>query len=238
MIDFPVSIDIETRPITKMVKYLPEPDVKYGNTKDEEKRKVMRDDAVMRQLQGMALSPLYGEVIAAVIVHKGKVIRSLLIDGKKVNEFYIIDQVFSFMRLLSDANPVIITWNGTSFDVPFLYKRAIILDSKKSKNPQLDAKCLLYGMPPISYYTKRYDTSHHIDLPLVWGAWDSQAKYIGLNSVVLPLLHKEKVEIDYDMEAYHALLKTQEGRETVLARCEQDTLLADQVYWLIKGILI
>ena len=234
----PVSVDIETRPNNKMAIYLPEPVVKYGNVKDEEKRKAMYDDAVMRQLQNMALDPLYGEVIAAVVVHKGKVILSLLIDGKKIDERYIVNQVLRYLRLIDDAAPLIITWNGTSFDIPFLYKRAMILDRQaKHKEPLLNPEALLYGLPPMSYYTKRYDTSRHVDLPLVWGSWDSQAKYTGMDSVALPLLKKKKLDINYDMLEYHELLKTQAGREKVLARCEQDTLITDEIYYLCKGII-
>ncbi|MCK4521378.1 MAG: hypothetical protein KAU20_02305 [Nanoarchaeota archaeon] len=228
------TIDIETAPDMKMVKWLPDPDVKYGNTKDEEKRKVMRDDAVMRQIQGMDLSPLSGTVVCAVIVQDGTVISECLVEKKGLTEWELLDLVFDNMRLSGTANPTLCTWNGTSFDLPFLYKRAMIHD-KLLNSPK--SKRLLVNMPPLSYWSKRYQTVPHCDLPLVWGGWDSQAKYTSLQSVVLPLLQKSKIEIDFDMEEHHKLLKSDAGRQKILKRCVQDTLLTDEVYHLVKGVL-
>ena len=206
----PKTIDIETIPDRKMTKYLPEPDVKYGNLKDEAKREEKRQDAVMKQLQDMTLNPLTASVVAAVVVGEGVVVSEILVEKKGFSEWECLDLILEHLRLTGKNNPTIITWNGTAFDIPFLYKRALIHD----RILKTEKKELMRNLPPLAYWSKRYTVTPHCDLPLVWGGWTADAKYTSLESVALPLLHEEKLKVSYDMLDYHDLYTKPEGRRT------------------------
>jgi len=57
-------IDIETIPNLDVLPKMPDPDVKYGNTKDAEKRAAIDIEAKRKQQDKMALSPLTGRICA------------------------------------------------------------------------------------------------------------------------------------------------------------------------------
>ena len=113
------TLDIETMPNMDMVKYLPEPVVKYGNTKDPEKRKVMRDDAVMRQIRDMIFNPLTAKVVAFSIVCNQNVISKGVVDGV-MREWDFLNMIGEHLQMSINSQFILCTWNGIAFDIPFL----------------------------------------------------------------------------------------------------------------------
>lgn len=221
------TIDIETMPDVSRVKYLPVPVVKYGNTKDPEKRAAMDVYAKEKQVEKMALDPMFGVVVAFSVVQDGGVIESHVIKDIK-GEPKMLDYALEYFRMQRQSNNRICTWNGTGFDIPFLYKRALLIDLKNGFN-------LTKGLPSIGYYTKRYTTETHIDLPLIWNGWSSQAGFTSLNSVAYPLLGRKK--IDFDVKKISEIIKTPEGRKEIKMYCEQDTILTDDICHACEGVL-
>ena len=88
----PFTIDIETRPVMKMVKYLPDPKVKRTQKDTDETYKTKCDDAVMKQLQGMALNPLTASVITAAVVFDQELVFNGLVGDLSVEftEFQLL----------------------------------------------------------------------------------------------------------------------------------------------------
>ena len=202
-------LDIETIPNSKMVNKLPEPDVKYGNTKDEEKRQAKRQEAKQEQIDKMALNPLYGRICCVALVSAGGM--NYMIDDVDTDEKEkkIIEFIKSQAMDMS-MSPKICTWNGLSFDIPFIYKRALILG--------VDMKV------PMSHWMKRYSNIPHCDLMQLWCNWYGYEK---LDNVASVLLGEGKK--DFDVTTIKDLIKTGEGREKVAEYCIHDT----QITWKI-----
>ena len=199
-------IDIETMPDETMIDKLPEPDVKYGNAKDEEKRRVIYENAVAKQVDSMALNPLFGRIACIGIgdtVHMAE------------NEKTLIEIVSK--ELFSKMQPIC-TWNGIGFDIPFIYKRAIILGIK------ID--------PPMSFWMKRYTITPHCDLMQVWMNWYGYEK---LDTVAKALLGRGKV--DFDVTQIKELIKTAEGIEKISNYCKGDLEATKLLFDKMNGIL-
>ena len=61
-------VDIETIANLKMLKILPEPEVKTGNLKDESKKQAKIAEAKQKQRKTMGLSPYYGQIICIGLI--------------------------------------------------------------------------------------------------------------------------------------------------------------------------
>jgi DNA polymerase elongation subunit (family B) len=226
------TIDIETIPDMNRVPFLPPPKVKYGNTKDPEKRAVMDEEAKKKQIEDMGLNPFTGRICSIAVVNSGKVVEEAVLS-KEITEWQLIDRAFSFLRMHGKINYRICTWNGINFDVPFLYKRAMILDRVRKQTGV--SKKLFDAMPPMPYYTKKYSVDTHIDIPMILGGWASEARYTGLNDISFSLLGKKKGEIDF--KDFPELLQTKEGRSEISEYNCQDALLTDEIMRICKGVL-
>lgn len=208
-------VDIETMPNEEMIDKLPEPDVKYGNTKDEAKRQVVYEEAVKKQIEKMALSPLYGK-IACVGHKKGLELAGCVIS---CNEHEIVKFIFDEILTWADSNsPKIVTWNGIGFDIPFIYKRALILGIKPSSS--------------MDYWMKRYNTSPHCDLMQVWCNWYGYEK---LDNVAKAVLGHGKVEFDVTQIAQ--LMKTEAGRKQISDYCIGDTNPTSKLFYKMANVL-
>jgi len=206
-------IDIETMPNEEMIDKLPEPIVKYGNTKDEEKRKVIYGDAKQKQIDSMALNPMFGKI--ACIGTFVKEPYCILHDDEKSMIEMFIEGVLNFG---GNNSPKIATWNGMGFDIPFVYKRALILGVKIS--------------PPMSFWMKRYNTTPHCDLMQVWGNWRDYEK---LDTVANVLLGEGK--IDFDVTTIKDLIKTDEGKNKISEYCKRDLEVTKKLFDKMNGIL-
>jgi len=208
-------IDIETIPNESMIDKLPEPEVKLGNTKDPVKVAAKIEEAKRTQVAKMALNPLYGRVCCAA-----------MIKGEDVN--YVIDNVDcdnierGVIRYIAESlgeSTRICTWNGNNFDLPFIYKRAMILG--------VDI------MGPLSYWTKRYNVSPHCDLMNVWTGWNGLEK---LDNVARAILGEGKDK--HDVTRNNEYMKTGEGREKLIEYNIKDVKLTQSLLKKFIGKLI
>ena len=214
------AIDIETMPNPEMISKLPDPEIKTGNIKDPAKIQAKMDAAREKQIAEMALSPLYGKIACCGIVNKDTEYVEFGLNGN-YNEIKIIEILFdTVLGFHRDGNSTVITWNGINFDIPFIYKRALMLGIK----------------PPVSmpYWMKRYSNVPHCDLMQVWINWFG--KYEALDNVASVLLGQNKIEFDFT--TIPELMKTDAGRNEIAKYCLQDTKLTYNIYNKFKGTLI
>ena len=212
-----IAFDIETMRSESMIGKMPAPEVALGNLKDPEKIAVKTAEALAEQISRMALSPLTGIICSAAISCD---------DGERTcmqgDESDIIK--WALNTVLSVGNQdVLVTWNGIGFDLPFLFKRAILRDIRPARYVKL------------SIYLKRYVTFPHCDLMQVWGGWGNE-KYTKLNDVARAVLGE--VKDDVDVSKLHGLMATEEGRATVAKYNQKDADLTLRLFQRFEGILI
>ena len=211
-----LAFDIETIPNTAMIPRLPEPEVKAGNLKDPAKIAEKIEEAKKAQIEKMALSPLYGR-ICCWCIHDGETSTGVCIKNE-AEETELIENAFQIL-----SGQTVITYNGASFDLPFLYRRAVILGIDPRE----------FNMPTLAEMLKRYDNDKHIDLMQVWCGFGQFEKLDTLSALILD---DHKVEIDF--HDFPELIKTSEGRDRLIAYCEHDVELTYRLYTRIAGILI
>jgi len=188
-------IDIETFPNYDVINMLPEPTVALGNIKDVEKIKAKIEVAKNKQISQMALSPLTGK-IACIGVYNGSLENVFVGSEKEVlTDFYNI--------ILKDNNELI-TYNGNGFDIPFIFKRGIILG--------LEWATIL----AMKEYTNRY-SERHIDLMQEFCDYE---KYEKLDTLARFILGDKKN--DFDVTKISELIKTKEGLSEIATYCMQD----------------
>lgn len=206
-------IDIETYPNADMVDRLPEPKVD-ARVKDPVKIEAKRAEGRQKQIDDMALSPLYGKV-ACIGYMKGntKGIRIGEDEAEIINDFF--GHIISFKE---SKSPKIVTWNGMGFDIPFIYKRAMILGIKPTVS--------------MSYFMKRYQTETHCDLMQIWCNWYGMEK---LDNVAQALLDEGKQEFDF--RTIKDLIKTEEGRGAIAKYCMQDVEITSKLFYKMANVL-
>jgi len=223
-------IDIETYPDIDMIGKLPEipfEEAKTGNLKDPDKIAAKEAEALskheekkMAQVAEMALNPLYGKIACvgyqmgtgdSTINNKGCAIDQ---DEEKVIRTFF-DKIIPFGQT---GSPKIVTWNGMGFDIPFIYKRAMILGVKPTVS--------------MGYFMKRYQTDTHCDLMQVWCNWYGREK---LDNVAKALLGEGKQ--DFDFRTIKDLIKVSEGREKIAEYCSKDVEITSKLFYKMANIL-
>jgi len=217
-----IALDIETIGNPECVGFLPEVKAK-ANLKDP--AKIAEDIAEKKaaQLEELALDPLTGRVCCYATVGK---------QGADVAEYaaaidFVTDDserslIQEIMSVLAVKDVRIVTWNGTGFDLPFIYKRALVLGVDPGH----------FGAPPLSAWTKRYNTDRHYDLMQIWGGWRD---FVKLDTVAGLVLKERKTEID--VTTFKDLIATQEGRDRIMEYCLQDTRLTWRLFERMNGFL-
>ncbi len=215
-----ITFDIETIPNRSMLDRLPKPEVKAGNLKDPAKIAEKAEAARAEQVEKMALSPLWGRVCAWVGAEDAETVHAECLKAETdAEEARIVEAAFSTL-----AKGRIVTYNGTSFDLPFIYRRAVLLGIDPRQ----------FGMPPLAELTARYSAEkRHIDIMVVWCGYGQFEK---LDNIAAALLEDHKIEIDF--HDFPKMIQTPEGRKTLLDYCKQDVLLTQRIYNRIAGILI
>ena len=213
------ALDIETIPNPDKFDLLPEP----------EASKVLRDPAKIEadieakriaQREKAALDPLFGRVAAVAFVgevDEVAVIRESTDDDERI----LIAGIFG---CLGTNGARIITFNGIGFDLPFIYKRALILGVHPAT----------FGAPPLTHWTQRYRNDYHYDLMQIWSGWKS-GEYAKLDTVAKLVLGRGKVECDVTKIA--EMITTDEGRSEVAEYCKQDTRLTWDLFAAMEGCL-
>ena len=215
-----IAFDIETIPNTSLIDRLPEPEVKTGNLKDQAKIAEKIEEAKKAQIEKMALSPLYGRVCCwcAHDSETDTTTGSCINADTDAEETEVIERAFLLFSKFK-----VITYNGSSFDLPFLYRRAVILGIDPNE----------FSAPTLAEMLKRYDNNKHLDLMQVWCGYGQFEKLDTLSALIL---NDHKVEIDF--HDFPELIKTEEGRNRILTYCAHDVELTGQLYNRIRGILI
>lgn len=136
-----LAFDIETQANLDRIAELPPPEVALGNLKDPEKIAAKEEEARRKQIDQLALDPHFGRVICISIAMRSadtKTIHSatqIRIDAGRVNHDSEVrrDKDEAERELLSwfwdcaHDNRYYATFNGAQFDVPYLYRRSLIL---------------------------------------------------------------------------------------------------------------
>ena len=214
-----IAFDIETMPNSAMIARLPEPEVKTGNLKDPAKIEEKIESARIEQVAKMALSPLYGRVCAFVGMEDSNTFYHDCIkadsDDEEVN---VLETAFKII-----GGKRTITYNGTGFDLPFIYRRAVVLG--------VDIR--QFGAPTLAEMTARYNNKHHVDLMTAWCGFGQFEK---LDNLAGAFLNDAKLEVDF--AEFPEMIKTEEGRIQLLEYCKQDVVITLKLWNRIAGILI
>jgi len=220
-----IALDIETIGNPEAVALMPEP-AASGRLKDPakiaadiaEKKAAQASEAALDALTArVACFALVGGDTTAPTVY-GNVLPSIDDDGERA----VLQDLF---RTLGMKEVRIVTWNGVNFDLPMIYKRSLILGVDPGS----------FGAPPLTAWTKRYNTDRHYDLMQIWGGWSSQG-WTKLETVAALILKETREDIPY--AAMPELLKTEAGRAQILEGCQNHTGLTWRLWERFNRILI
>lgn len=219
-----IALDIETARNDATIPLLPEPECTDSRIKDKDKIAAHIEAKRAEQLERMALDPLTGRVICYAAVRAedekgGYVMADAMTDEA---ETALIESVFASVLAADGAR--IVTYNGIGFDIPYIYRRAMLLG--------IDVRGL--GAPPLTAWTKRYATDRHYDLMQVWSGWNSQ-QYAKLDTLARFATGASKKDID--VTTFPALMATNDGRRLIGEYCEQDTRLTLALWRRMQGVL-
>lgn len=183
------AFDIETIPNEVMVECLPEPEVAYGNTNDPEKRGVKLKRAKEKQVERMALNPLYGRICSISFYDRSTQKYKVMKEISDAEEINLINYAFEMINPFSEngfIGTTIVTHNGMEFDFPYLYKRAALLRVE-----------LPPALPGLSYWLKRYTYEPHCDMMMAMSGWKVDHKGNNLDNLGKCFLGRGKTERDY-----------------------------------------
>jgi DNA polymerase elongation subunit (family B) len=223
-----IALDIETIPNKAMIDKLPEPTID-SRLKDTAKIAEAKAGAKAKQLGEMALDAL----TARVCCYGAHGLASGKLDGDESSHGNILnsdtdeserDLIQSIMEMLGGTEIRIVTWNGIGFDLPMIYKRAMILGIDPAN----------FGAPPLPAWTKRYNTDRHYDLMQIWGGWSTQG-WAKLETVAQMILGEHRADIPYELVP--ELIKTEEGRKQVLDGCMNHTRLTWELFKKFNGTM-
>lgn len=123
-----VAFNIETEPNKELTNQLPEPIIKFGNTKDPVKRAVKVQEKRDEQKNRMALDPHFGKITCLSFAFEKTLSGVSAIQATTAftadhGEAELLDWTW---RQIKKAEQVI-TFNGTGFDIPFMMRRSALL---------------------------------------------------------------------------------------------------------------
>jgi DNA polymerase elongation subunit (family B) len=218
-----IYLDIETIP-QDPEPWAPSPKPPSG-WKDPEKIAAWLAEHADDTRDETSLQALWGGIVVCVGIarddHPVTVLRAQTLD--EAGERVLLRQLAKGL----DAYPrdPIVTWNGAGFDLPFIYRRAMIL-GVSPKN---------FGAPPLTAWTKRYDNDKHIDMMTVWAGTNKLADADNLADVAMALLGETRAAEEY--EKFPELMQTQEGRDHISAACLHHTELTYRIFERAQGCL-
>lgn len=208
-----ISLDIETIPNESMLSSLPEVEID-SRLKDPAKIKAATSAAKTKQIEKMALSPFYGRLAALAYCGNGEEKYETLFRIDNEYEAQLVSHALYLLTVGKPETTMLCTWNGMSFDLPFIYKRAALLQVGLPLNCQ-----------PLSYWTKKYSHEPHIDLMQELAGWNRD-QYTSLDEAAKLFLGEKKTERDYSQ--YAQLIKEGKG-EQVGKDCLSDAMLTHRI---------
>jgi len=202
------AFDIETIPDMSKLHLLP-PVEAAKNLKDPEKVAADIAEKRQKQIDKMGLDPLTARVFCYAFANDRYAHANIL---SEFNDDTEREMVQGIMKVLGKEDMRLVTFNGIGFDLPFVYKRAIVLGVSPAN----------FGAPPLTAWTKRYSADNHYDLMKIWCQWES-GSYVGLDVLASAILGQGKAEMDFT--DFPELIKTPEGREKIKMYCAKDVAL-------------
>jgi 3'-5' exonuclease len=201
-----IFLDIETLPEDrgKLANY-----PKLCNCNEEEFRR-------------LALSGDHGQVLSVgvIVEYDGKVIQSGCLGRDRQTMLFHLEErrtLLGFWKLLKSFNPrrdLIVTFNGLSFDLPFLYKRSYANRVK----------------PSVELSFARYRSQPIYDVLMEWNKWDYRARFVSLDELakILGLESSKTEEIDGG-QVYDRFCEG--AHELIAAYCMADVHLTRRIYY-------
>jgi predicted PolB exonuclease-like 3'-5' exonuclease len=150
-----VAFDIETIANYALIETLPAPEVKLGNTKDEEKIKAKLQEADQKRRESMGLNKFENLVCLFAWYDGEKSGYVLLKEANQQSERNLLLKVWEILNRYDHF----VTFNGNEFDIPVLNLHSLFASVR----------------PPINISARKYVISNHTDLRAVLGNWDSYA---------------------------------------------------------------
>lgn len=221
-----IALDIETIPNAAMVERLPDPTID-SRLKDPAKIAEAAAKAKEKQVGEMALDALTARVCCFGAVGAGTHEGNNASFGEIINADTDEEErtlIQSIMQTIGNDETRLVTWNGIGFDLPMIYKRAMILGIDPAN----------FGAPPLTAWTKRYSMDRHYDLMQIWGGWSSQG-WAKLETVASLILGEHRADIPYDQVP--ELIKTEDGRKSVLDGCMNHTRLTWELWKRFNGTM-
>jgi DNA polymerase elongation subunit (family B) len=208
------AIDIETISNIAMVDCLPEPEAP-GNIKDPAKIAAAIEEKRRKQIDQMALSPLFGRICAYSTWGSLGGGYDVIDEVSDSAEIGLIERALEHLCITGDSMPEICTWNGFNFDIPFLFKRAMILKV-----------ALPSGCPGGKFFMKKYQTAPHCDVAQELCNWQTGA-YMSLDVAASVILGEKK--LDHDFTKFIELIESGKGEEIGIY-CMKDSELTYRIY--------
>ena len=220
-----IALDIETIPNAEMITRLPEPSID-SRLKDPAKIADAKAAAKAKALDGMALDALTARVCCfgacGIVTGDSESTHGDIINAATDDEEKRVIQ--AIMEILGNDEIRLVTWNGIGFDLPMIYKRAMILGIDPAN----------FGAPPLPVWCKKYSTDRHYDLMQIWGGWSTQG-WAKLETVASLVLGEHRADIDYALVP--ELIKSEEGRKSVMEGCMNHTKLTLELWRRFNGTL-
>jgi predicted PolB exonuclease-like 3'-5' exonuclease len=215
------AIDIETIPNLNLVDCLPE--VKAAaNLKDPAKIEADIAAKKQEQIDKMALSPFYGRICAFSHWSEKETGWNVMGDISDAEEINILRDVFYQFTMESQNFPSIISWNGFSFDIPFIFKRAMLLKME-----------LPASIPGMHYWTKKYSHVPHCDMMKELTQWEP-GNTLSLDNASRVILGEAKDPCDFTK--FIDMIKAEDTKEIAL-HCLRDSELTYRIYKVAERYL-
>lgn len=130
-----LAFDIETQPNAHRVGLMPEPEVRLGNLKDPVKIREKEAEAKADQLAKAALDANFGRVVCISVAQReseaGPIKAWTVTRNPAASTEAEVDererQLLRWFWEFAAARPHFATFNGSTFDVPFLLRRSLLL---------------------------------------------------------------------------------------------------------------
>lgn len=235
-----IALNIETCAQPDALKHLPPPKVAYGPLKDPVKRREKDIEAAEAQRTKIALDPWYGQVLCVTLaVEKpdndgNNTLTPTTLWADQHGEARLLQWLWRQLepkRNEESNSPEqvtrLITFNGASFDLPFLMTRSLVhrvpvsvvfaTDRYQVTNP--------YGF---HFDVYQYFDKLLPDNPLRLGR--------RLRDYARAILGETFPYEEVDQSALDSLSKSSEGRQTIKGLCEWNTRMAFHLAKLIQTI--
>lgn len=208
-----IAFDIETIPNLSMVDCLPDPEP-AGNIKDPEKIKADITAKKVKQINEMALSPLFGRICAFSWFGPESSGYKVMREVSDAEEILLIQEALQHFTITTTTVPSVITWNGHTFDIPFLIKRAILLSVDRPA-----------GFPGLAFFSKKYSHVPHCDMAMELSGWGPKA--CSLDVAARTFLGEKK--LDHDFSKFISQIEAGE-QDQIGVYCMKDSELTYRIY--------